>query len=250
VLPLDWLAQFDGSLKLSAKGGLAGVGSELDARLQDATLFVDRASARLPHGTLDTEFTLDAGRPLPYFTASLDLRDIDAAWLAAKLDLAPVIEGTMDLFGEATAAGSSPYDLVRTLIGRVELAISAGQLVGDEMAPILQALSKRRNHRQNLPLQGSPSGNPQALPFADLVAPFSLDRGIASTEAVEFDLDETTATVEGVIDLLLWAADLTLEVKAPAYPGEPITLQLVGPLKRPQTRLMLPPALPAATVVP
>jgi hypothetical protein len=67
---------------------------------------------------------------------------------------------------------------------------------------------------------------------------------------VEFDLDETTATVEGVIDLLLWAADLTLEVKAPAYPGEPITLQLVGPLKRPQTRLMLPPALPAATVVP
>ena len=36
ALRLDWLAQFDGSLKLSAKGGLAGEGSELDARLQDA----------------------------------------------------------------------------------------------------------------------------------------------------------------------------------------------------------------------
>ena len=156
----------------------------------------------------------------------------------------------MDLFGEATAAGSSSYDLVRTLIGRVELAMSAGQLVGDEVAPIRQALSTGRNHQQSAPLQESPSDNPQALPFTDLVARFSLDRGIASTESAELDLDDTTATVAGVIDLLLWAADLTLEVEEPAYPDEPITLQVVGPLKRPQTRLMLPPALPAATVVP
>jgi uncharacterized protein involved in outer membrane biogenesis len=250
ALRLDWLAQFDGSLKLSAKGGLAGEGSELDARLQDATLFVDRASARLPHGTLGTEFTLDAGRPLPYLTASLDLRDIDAAWLAGELDLPPVIEGTMDLFGEATAAGSSPYDLVRTLIGRVELAMSAGRLVGDEVAPIRQALRTGPNHQQNAPLQELPSDNPQALPFTDLVARFSLDRGIASTQSVEFDPDDTTATAAGVIDLLLWAADLTLEVEAPAHPDKPITLQVVGPLKRPQTRLTLPPALPAAATVP
>jgi uncharacterized protein involved in outer membrane biogenesis len=250
ALRLDWLAQFDGSLKLSAKGGLAGEGTELDARLQDATLFVDRASARLRHGTLGTELTLDAGRPLPYLAASLDLRDMDAVWLAAMLDLDPVIEGTMDLFGEATAAGSSPYDLVRTLIGRVELAMSAGRLVGDEMAQIRRALSTAQNHHQNAPLQDSPFANPQALPFTDLVARFSLDRGIASTQSVELDLDDTTATVAGVIDLLLWAADLTVEVEAPAYPDNPITLQVVGPLKRPQTRLMLPPALPAATVVP
>jgi uncharacterized protein involved in outer membrane biogenesis len=161
-----------------------------------------------------------------------------------------VIEGTMDLFGEATAAGSSPYDLVRTLIGRIELAMSAGRLVGDEMAPIRQALSTGQNGHQSAPLQNSPSGNPQALPFTDLVARFSLDRGIASTQSVELDVDDATATVAGVVDLLLWAADLTVEVAAPAYPDKPITLQVVGPLKRPQTRLMLPPALPAATAVP
>ena len=51
----------------------------------------------------------------------------------------------MDLLGEATAAGSSPYDLVRTLIGRIELAMRAGRLVGDEMAPIRKALSAGRN---------------------------------------------------------------------------------------------------------
>jgi uncharacterized protein involved in outer membrane biogenesis len=248
ALRFDWLSQFDGSLKLSAKGGLAGEGTELDARLQDAKLFVDRASARLPHGMLSTEFTLDTGRPLPFLAASLDLREIDASWLAAKLDLDPVIEGTMDLVGEATAAGSSAYDLVRTLIGGVELAMSAGRLVGDEIAPIRKALIKGQNDHQSVPPQDS--GNPQALPFTDLVARFSLDRGIASTQSVELEVDDAAATVAGVIDLLLWAADLTVEVAAPAYPDKPITLQVVGPLKRPQTRLMLPAALPAATTVP
>ncbi|MGH6916431.1 MAG: AsmA family protein [Geminicoccaceae bacterium] len=247
-LHFDWLSQFDGSLKLSAKGGLAGEGSELDARLQDAELFVDRASARLPHGTLSMELTLDAGRPLPFLAASLDLREIDASWLAASLDLDPVIEGTMDLFGEATASGSSPYDLVRTLIGRVELAMSAGRLVGDEMAPIRRALSTGRNDHQNT--QDSPAGDAPALPFSDLVARFSLDRGIASTQSAALDVGDTAATVAGVVDLLLWAADLTLEVAAPAYPAQPVTLQVVGPLKRPQTRLTVPPALPAATAVP
>jgi uncharacterized protein involved in outer membrane biogenesis len=245
TLHLDWLSQFDGSLKLSAKGGLAAEGAEVDARLQDAKLFVDRASARLPHGTLSTEFTLDTGRPLPFLTASLDLHDIDASWLAARLDLAPVIEGTLDLFSEATAAGSSAYDLVRTLIGRVELAMAAGRLVGDEIAPIRQALITGQNDHQSVPSQDSAAGNPQALPFTDLVARFSLDRGIASTQSVQLDLEDGAATVAGVVDLLLWAADLTVDVKAPAHPDKAIALQIVGPLKRPQTRLTLPAAMAA-----
>jgi len=106
-LRLGWLSRFDGSLKLTAKGGLAGEGAELDARLQDAKLFVDRAVGRYRHGRLSTELTLDTARPLPFMTATLDLQEVDAAWLAAKLDLDPVIDGSIDLFGEATAAGSS-----------------------------------------------------------------------------------------------------------------------------------------------
>jgi uncharacterized protein involved in outer membrane biogenesis len=251
-LDLGFLSQFDGSLKLSAKGGLAGDGSELDARLQDATLFVDRASLRLPHGTLSTELTLDTDRPLPFLVASLDLRDLDASWLAAKLDLDPVLEGTMDLQAEATAAGSSPYDLVRTLIGRIELVMGAGQLVGDQMAPIREALRTGRNDhdRSGMPQPDPASGERPALPFSDLVARFSLDRGMASTQSVELTVDDAAVTVAGMIDLLLWAADITVEVAAPDHPDEPIALQVVGPLKRPQTRLTVPPALRAATSAP
>jgi uncharacterized protein involved in outer membrane biogenesis len=249
-LLLDRLTQFDGSLKLSAKGGLAGDGTELDARLQDGKLFVDRASARLARGTLSTEFVLDADRPLPFLTASLDLHDVDASWLAGKLDLDPVVEGTMSLSGEATAAGSSPYDLVRTLIGRIELAIPAGQLVGDDLGPIGQILRVDRNDGQGEQPPESSTDQRVALPFTDLSARFSLDRGIASTQSVGLDIDGTPATVSGVIDLLLWAADLTLELKAPSHPDMPITLKMVGPLERPQTRLKVPSTQPAATANP
>jgi uncharacterized protein involved in outer membrane biogenesis len=249
ALQLGWLSQFDASLKLSAKGGVAGESTEVDARLQDAKLFVDRASATLPHGTLSTEFTLETNRPLPFLMASIDLRNIDASWLAAKLDIDPVLEGRMDLLGEATAAGSSPYDLVRTLIGRVELAISTGRLIGDEIVPMRQALSSGNDHR-DMPLPTSPSGERPALPFSDLVAPFALDRGIASSQSANLTIDGAPATIGGVVDLLLWAADLTVAVTPSAHPDETITLQIVGPLKRPQTRLRLPPRLPAATAVP
>jgi AsmA protein len=239
ALQLDWLSRFDGSLKLSAKGGLAGEGTEIDARLQDAELFVDRAAARHRHGRLSAELTLDTARPLPFMTAVLDLQEIDAAWLAARLDLDPVIEGRIDLFAEATAAGSSVYDLVRSLIGEIEITIGQGRLSGAELEPIVLALDGRQDGG------GLPLGERPTLPFSGLAGRFALERGLAATPALKLTLDHTAATVTGVIDLLLWAAELTLEVPAPGAPGPPITLKIVGPLERPQSRLSLPPVTAA-----
>jgi hypothetical protein len=236
-LQLGWLSQFDGSLKLSAKGGLAGEGAELDARLQDARLFVDRAAARYRHGRLSAELTMDTARPLPFMTAVLDLREVDAAWLAAKLDIDPVIDGSLDLFGEATAAGSSLYDLVRGLIGGIEVTMGQGRLSGTDLAPIVEALGGHGTAQ-------IPLGERPTLPFTGLAGRFALERGLARAESLELSLDRTPAKVAGVVDLLLWAADLTLELPAPD-PGMPITLQIVGPLKRPQIRLSLPEPLSA-----
>jgi hypothetical protein len=120
------------------------------------------------------------------------------------------------------------------------------------MAPIREALRTGRNDhdRPGMPGPDPSSGERPALPFTDLVARFSLDRGMASTQSVELEVDDAAVTVAGVIDLLLWAADVTVEVAAPDHPDEPIALQVVGPLKRPQTRLTVPPALRAATAAP
>jgi hypothetical protein len=110
-------------------------------------------------------------------------------------------------------------------------------------------LSTGRNDHDHpgMPLPDPTSGERPALPFSDLVARFSLDRGMARAQSVELEVDDAAVTVAGMIDLLLWAADVTVEVAAPNHPDEPIALQIVGPLKRPQTRLTVPPALRAAT---
>jgi uncharacterized protein involved in outer membrane biogenesis len=249
-LQLGWLSRLDGELNLSAKGGLVGDGLELQARLQDRKLFVERAALELRPGTLQTELIFDVGRPLPFLSAAIDLRDIDAAWLAAKLDLESVVEGALDLNGEMTAAGSNPYDLVRSLLGRLEVSMTEGRLIGDELAPIRQALiaeTDGADHQDGAP-QEPLTGEPAALAFKNLMGRFALDRGMAVAQSVTLDLDRAEGTVTGLVDLLLWVADLTFELKAPAPGAEPITLKMVGPLERPQTRLALPepdPRVPA-----
>jgi hypothetical protein len=72
-----------------------------------------------------------------------------------------------------------------------------------------------------------------------LAGRFTLERGLARAQSLELSLDHTTATVAGVVDLLLWAADLTLELQA-SDPVMPMTLQIVGPLDEPQTRVRIP----------
>ena len=78
------------------------------------------------------------------------------------------------------------------------------------------------------------------MPIADLAGSFTLRRGIATTEAVPFVLDGAEARLAGTIDLLLWAADLTLRLDDSRADDEALGMRLVGPLGRPQIRLLMP----------
>jgi hypothetical protein len=126
---------------------------------------------------------------------------------------------------------------MRTLLGRIELAMNAGTLMGNDLAPVSHALARDPRSRSS---RGAAAGERPAVPFSALAGRFSLDRGIASTQSVALEVDGVPATVEGVVDLLLWAADLTLALTPPAGSDRPITLKIVGPLDRPQIRLSVP----------
>ena len=88
-----WLSAFDAELELSGKGGLAGPGFELQARLEQGQLTIEQLSAALWGGRLELQSSFDAGRPLPFMALALDLREIDPTALAAWLDLPPVRRG-------------------------------------------------------------------------------------------------------------------------------------------------------------
>jgi hypothetical protein len=233
-LGLRWLAGFDAELELSGKGGAVGPGFEASIRLDRGRLLVNRLSAAPWHGHLDAQASFDITRRLPFLSIALDFRAIDPTALAAWLDLPPVVTGPGDLYVEATSAGNSPRDLIRGLIGDVKVALPDGRLIGEDLAALrLVALPAAAPAPA---VDGGTDEDGRAVPIADLTGGFSIRRGIVRTAGVPFVLDGQGARLEGSIDLLLWAADLTLRLD-PGGPGESaLGLRLVGPLDRPQIR--------------
>ena len=116
-LALSLLDGFDGQVALSGKGGLAGDGAELNARLEDGELTVEHLSLELWDGRLQGELSFDVGRPLPYLVAALDLEAFDPRRLAAWLGVPPVLAGPASLHLETTGAGDNVHALVGSLIG-------------------------------------------------------------------------------------------------------------------------------------
>jgi hypothetical protein len=223
-LALDLLDRFDGELTLFSKGGLAGPGFELTARFEEGTLAVDHVAMALWGGRLEGRLSLDVRRPLPYLTASLDLQDADLGALAAWLGVAPVVAGPADLRLAATGAGGSVRALVGSLIGEIEIAAHEGA--------VLEALPSG--------LVGAPAPaapDETAADLAGLAGTLPLQRGVVTLPLTAIQVDGVDVTIEGQIDLYLWATDLTLGPDA-AGPA----LRVVGPLDRPQVRLDKPPA--------
>ena len=212
------LEGFDGDLVLSGKGGLAGDGVELNARLEDGQLAVEHVSLGLWDGRLEGQLSFDVGRPLPYLVAALDLEAFDPSRLAAWLGVPRVLAGPANLHVEATGAGDNLHALVGSLIGGVELVARDGIL--SEALPEGFAASSE-----------APPQNPRPDGSAGIAASFALERGMLVAQPVELDLGGTEAHLEGVIDLFLWAVDLSLRSDDGAL------LKVVGPLHRPQIRL-------------
>jgi hypothetical protein len=217
-LALSFLDGFDGQLALSGKGGLAGDGAELNARLEDGEIMVEHLSLELWDGRLQGQLSFDVDRPLPYLVAALDLEAFDPSRLAAWLGVPPVMAGPASLHLQATGAGDNLHALVGSLMGGVELVARDSVLSA--------ALPEGFAASSEAPLESpSPDGS------AGIAASFALERGMLVAQPVELDLGSTAAHLEGVIDLYLWAVDLSLRSDDGAL------LKVVGPLHRPQIRL-------------
>ena len=206
-LAFGWLGAADAKVELSAKGGLAGPGIELRARLDQGRLMIDRLSGTLWNGHLDAQVSLDGARPLPFMAVALDLRAIDSEALAAWLGLPPVVEGAADLYVEATTAGNNVRDLVRGLIGDAKVGLQDGHLVGADLAKLAAAPVPTSDAAF---ADGASVEVAPAVLVPSLSGSFALKRGIATAQGVHLKLAETPVELEGTVDLLLWAADLTL----------------------------------------
>jgi len=240
ALLLAWMSELDGELDLSAKGGFVGPGLRLTARLDDRRLVVDELTASFWGGDAEFQARLDARRRLPFMALAVDLRSIDPTRLGEWLDLEPVVQGSADLYLEATTAGRSLRDLVRSLLGRIDVTLRDGRLAVADGIELREALRAPADRGNGVAVGGAdgPLAAAEPIPLDRLAGSFQVKRGIASAQSVQVALDGVEGRLLGDVDLLIWAADLRLEL-ARRQAGEDgaVVLQLVGPLDRPQVWL-------------
>lgn len=213
-LRLGWLEEIDGALDVTGKGGFAGDGLELKARLDDRHLVIERFATNALDGAMSIEAALDLGDRSPFLAVAVTLSAIDPARLLSWLGLDPVLEGRAGLYAEATAVGWSPHAMMRSLAADLRVELEGATLRPGEALP--EAL------RAGLEVTGWQT---------ELVA----KRGIITVDPVELDLGRARARISGTIDAFLWLADLTLAVVPDeTLEAEPVTLRIVGPLDDPQ----------------
>ncbi len=231
-----WLDQADGSLSVVAKGGLAGDGITLSARLNEGFLYVDKLDAALWNGGLHAEMSLERRRGLPFASLALQLDDVDAEALTAWLDIPRTVEGPLSLDLDASSAGNSAFELMRGAAGSLHIEAGPGKLHGPRIPTFRKTLRDRFYADLDvLP----PLGDPFTMPLSNIEADAAIQRGIATFEDGSLSFDPGMGTsvqagIGGTLDLLLWVADLSLNVRTDGPSTPPLPLRIVGSPRRPQ----------------
>ena len=237
-LAFGWLGAVDAEVEASAKGGSRRPGDRAPGPARagpvDGRSPVERALGRSGRGP---GLARRRARLALHGARARSESGSTPKALADWLGLPPVVEGKADLYVEATTTGANLRDLVRGLIGDVKVGLHDGRLVGADLATLAAAPGSEAPPADDTATRAAP-----AVVVPDLSGSFALKRGIATAKSVELTLGDRPVRLEGSVDLLLWAADLTFRVDAKdGSPTAPVGLKLVGPLDRPQLRLLAPP---------
>lgn len=235
-LPTAWLDDIDGNLTLTAKGGLIGDGLSLSASLDNGFFYVDAFESSLWNGNLLAEMSIEQKRNQPLLSLAATLENVDAEALTEWLNIPRTFEAPLDLDLEISSTGQTLYDFVKDASGQLRLSARPGKLVGTEIPDF------RKTFRDRTDI--SPAGfesieDPLAMPLLGLTANGTLSRGIAVVEGgvVTFDPglgSEAEASIDGSLDLLLWIAEFTLDVRTENDDIQPFKLKIVGSPERPQ----------------
>ncbi len=180
-----------GSIALSVD---AGVGR---ATLRDLELYGGRAHGRL---------TLDTTRPAPSIVASLKLVDISVQPLLKDAADLTWIDGRGTIVLALTALGASEREVLETLQGQVQLAVTDGGVSGIDIDKTMRALERGRLDRLE-----ARSGD--RTPFSSLSGTFGISDGVARNSDLKLASTHVQLAGEGTIELVPRRIDYTLNTK-------------------------------------
>ena len=196
----SWLRQLDLDLALEV-AHLRHRGAELGAMsahalLADGALALSRLRLPLSGGTLTGIATLEAKGDYAVLGTDLRLADARAEQLAAATAPGSTIRGRLDIDAALLGQGRSIADLVSSLSGTGELALSDALLTGVDVGRSVNA----------------EDGPAAQLESAALSGPFALSAGTLTSTSPGFALGYPggSATVDLRFDLLAWILDARL----------------------------------------
>ena len=236
-LPVWALLGWGAALRVDAAQVLVGQQPALqalsaDVLLQDGTLRVPRATARLPEGMLSGNLAgtavLEGAAEPPRLEVHASLADaaLSGPLLDAPVDLASG-HGSAQL--DVSAAGHSPAALLATASGSAGLVVEDGVLSGLDLAAAAAALSGPDPARIAAAVRAALLAG--TTPFTRLTLSTPIQHGIFSAGG-GLEAAAGVVQVEGTLDLL-GAVDLRLLVRPTApdqQPGPELGLLLAGPL--------------------
>ena len=236
-LPVWPLLGWGAALRLDAAQVLLGQepaaqALSADVLLQDGTLRIPRATARLPEGVLTGALSgtalLDGMAEPPRLELHASLADatLSGPLLGAPLDLA---SGQGSAQFDVSAAGHSPAALLATASGSAGIAVQDGVLSGLDLPAATAALSGPDAARIAAAVRAALLAG--TTPFTRLDLSMPVQHGIVSVGGT-LEAPAGEVQVGGTLDLL-GAVDLRLLVRPAApdqQPGPELGLLLAGPL--------------------
>lgn len=232
-----WLDDVNGTLSLSAKGGLADEGIKLSASLDKGFLYVNEFKADLWNGAITAEMSLERRREQPFASIAIQLDQVDADALTDWLHLPKTIEGPLKLELDAASVGNTVFELIKGVSGKLSIDAGPGKLYGKAIPTFRKTLHDRIGADRET--SSSPNKDPLTMPLMGFKTTGTLNRGMAILDEGLLTFDpgfgaEAEARIEGTLDLLLWITELTMNVTAEDVGMTPLSYKIVGSPARPQ----------------
>lgn len=228
ALPFQDLRSVDAEIALTTDSFVAGAvsagPSNLKASLKDGALqaHVETLALEQGKGVLDLSLKQEASTQM---TLALDVAGVEAKSFLGKAFGITFLSGPTDLKTNLTATGSSPAQLISSLKGTASVSLKDGTLDGVDLAKLAGLVS-------NDDLEGWGVANGSATAFSTARATADFADGIGTLADSEIAAAGLSAKLEGNVDLLRRAVDLTVK------PGKglplPVAARIRGPWERPK----------------
>jgi uncharacterized protein involved in outer membrane biogenesis len=207
----------------------------IKSELNDRILKIKSFTGGLYGGNLEGSCSI-SGKANQPISLKLTLKNAQIHNIVPEARKIKVTNGIMDFACDIKSEGYSQFDYVKQLHGTINLSGRDGRVSGIDLHKLIHALDKPRDI--NAIAQGLEEGiGKGATAFQSLKSNISIDKGIMNITNCEIISNETSAILEGKINLLGFTLNVFSTINSGIKYLPPITIYFYGSIDDPQHKI-------------